>query len=252
MWPYDYYATVRVGDQNAVCPDEKWEAFVVNKAMYTCTNATTVEGMFCNRIANGLPSKDWDCQLKISATDLDPAQQASQSAILFGVTIAIFAMTVFFFAVSLVCVCAAREKREEKSGSPSRRSSFPPSPLTPSLFPRSLPPTQAIDPILPQRCNVHRAVAEARVAGREKRVKHQRKQELEQHLQDRVDRDVLRSKLSLRFDDNADSLNRHQQVDVTNAAFGGGVDPARLHVGGVHMAVHPTSFGNLQLDEETL
>lgn len=115
---------------------------------------------------------------------------------------------------------------------------------------------QKIDPYLPKNCNVHQNVAEWHHKGKAKRIAHRKKQEAEQLAADKHDREVLRKKLALHFDEvtgEADDTElvrlRDQSVVVTNPSGYGGM---RMHVGGVHMAVHPTSFGELRLTEQTL
>ena len=76
---------------------------------------------------------------------------------------------------------------------------------------------------------------------------------------DKFDREKLRKKLFLEFDDvtgiadDTETLRqRHGSVEVANPAsrgYGGGM---RMHVGGIHMAVHPTSFSDLRLSHDTL
>lgn len=80
--------------------------------MYNCVNATEqLRGscscggdseMFC-KAASKDPRyiEPYGCELLESITELDPAHEAMQSAILFGVTIAIFSAAVFFYAVRL-------------------------------------------------------------------------------------------------------------------------------------------------------
>jgi hypothetical protein len=56
--------------------------------------------MFC-KAADKVPRyiEPFGCELLESITELDPSHEALQSAILFGVTIAIFSVAVFFYAV---------------------------------------------------------------------------------------------------------------------------------------------------------
>lgn len=125
--------------------------------MYNCVNATEqLRGscscggdseMFC-KAASKDPRyiEPYGCELLESITELDPAHEAMQSAILFGVTIAIFSAAVFFYAVRLRMAFLSRFLLLFRSfvllrSPPSPSSSRLPPPLSLSLSPRTHAPT---------------------------------------------------------------------------------------------------------------